>query len=136
LEGIENVSFSNMKNVGKVRYPVADRSPAFPDLVPPGHSEIHLADCETDVRSAVEYAIANADALILSGLSARSPDTAEVEGYLKYLRDDTLVLHHGRNGDEDNPAGQLLRKYSTNYRALMGGKADEVSVYLGQAFAV
>ena len=65
-----------------IGWPLDNMPILLPDLVPPGHSELHLLDTVTDVVPAINQSIHECDALILCGLSAREPDTEEVSGYL------------------------------------------------------
>ena len=95
---------------GRREYPVTNRCVLVPDLVPPGHNEKHLIDMDTDVFQAVPQAIAQCDALVLCGLRAGEPDTAEVERYLSELRDGTPAFHFDRC--LDTPAGDMLKRYS------------------------
>lgn len=110
--------------------------PSYPDLVPPGHAKEHLANFETDVASAIECAIVDADFVVLCGLSAAAPDTDELDGYLSLLGGRRAAVHVGLRtssiNDEHNGAGRLLQRYASAYRFFSVGELPFVADWVRQ----
>jgi len=91
--------------------------PSLPDIVPPGHSEGHLGNLDTDVADATRAAFAQADYLVVCGFSGRGPDASELEGFLR-CANKVCCVHVGlwKNRDHERSAtAMLLRRYSRKY---------------------
>jgi len=115
-----------------IGWPLDNMPILLPDLVPPGHSELHLLDTVTDVVPAINQSIRECDALILCGLSAREPDTEEVKRYLSNLEIGTPVVHVDKN--RNNPAGLLLKAVSRG--SYSECEIDEVETIPAQLLAM
>ena len=95
--------------------------PILPDLVPPGHDYLHLANYDADIQDGIFEALRNAELLIWCGLSGREPDRSEFTKQLANLRLKTPVLHIGvestnsQIGDDKGEAADLLRASSCIY---------------------
>jgi hypothetical protein len=119
LDPSAHITLRGLRATPRIGWPLDNMPILLPDLVPPGHSQLHLLDTVTDVVPAINQSIHECDALILCGLSAREPDTEEVERYLSNLKIGTPVVHVDKN--RNNPAGLLLK-------AVSGGSYSECEI--------
>jgi len=133
-----NSVFAHSDWIPRLCYP-RPTAPFLPDLVPPGHAGDHLWDMKSQAQPATRDALQRCDALIVCGLSAVEPDTAEISMYLQSLRPRTYTAHVDvppRVGAE-TPIFNLLRErldpgYYHFFNALEG-RADRIPSHLGSA---
>ena len=112
LDPSAHITLRGIHGTPRFGWPLDNMPILLPDLVPPGHSELHRLETATDVVLAINQSIHECDALILCGLSAREPDTKEVRQYLSNLKTGTPVIHVDKN--RDNDAGRLLKAVSAD----------------------
>jgi hypothetical protein len=69
LDPSAHLTLQGMQKTPLIGWPLDNMPILLPDLVPPGHSELHLLETGTDVVPAINHTIHECDALILCGLS-------------------------------------------------------------------
>jgi hypothetical protein len=93
--------------------------PAFPDLVPPGHSGNHLANCKTDIGQAIRLALDACNLLVVCGVSAAEPDFAELSGYFHTLNSRQKCVYAGIRtpdySDETSNMSRILKASGADY---------------------
>ena len=93
--------------------------PELPDLIPPGHlgGDWLFAN---NVLQMSRHRLHNSSAVVFCGLSAREPDTGEVEALVESIKDDTTIVQVGlRSQDDDtNDLARLLKARNLQVRFL------------------
>jgi len=111
--------------------------PSFPDLVPPGHSQYHLANYETNVMQAVKHSFAEADFVLLCGFRAAGPDATELEAFLEACNPGTPAAHVGLRSadDESNSAGNLLRRFCAPYAFFDAAEVQSIPPWINASLS-
>jgi hypothetical protein len=118
--------------------PDFDYFPLAPALVPPGHQGDDICNPHSRVQEMAKELLAVADVVIFCGLSAREPDTLEIQGLVNAVQPKAQTVQVGVAGvDESNDLARLMQASPAGRSAFLdAGELTRLRGHLGSRFSL